>query len=30
MCVYARPGPCSTAPDDQRREVNAVLARLDI
>jgi len=30
MCVYARPGACRVDPDDQQREVNAVLARLDI
>lgn len=30
MCVYARPGACQVAPADGRREVNGVLARLDI
>jgi len=30
LCVYARPGGCKATPDDRRREVNAVLERLDI
>lgn len=30
MCVYARPGGCSAAPEDRPREANAVLERLDI
>lgn len=30
MCVYARSGTCTAGPDDRRREINTVLARLDI
>jgi hypothetical protein len=30
MCVYARPGGCIVGPADRQREVNEVLARLDI